>query len=131
MFSRPISLALATLLFFTALSANSQSLLWQIGRPDDNAKEFALAPDRFAAFTADPFFIIGRSKDSLDWPFCHPGPDDSWAGNRSHTNTILFAVSDRPAAGSCLLHIRTVDVGLRDIQLLVHVNGRAFTNKIP
>ena len=68
-------------------------VLWQIGKADRAASEFALAPDAFARFpyefAFDPIFIVGRSDARSHWPFVHPGPVDIWTGSRKHTRSRL------------------------------------------
>ena len=50
-----------------ALSAASHSLLWEIGKPDNNNAEFALAPNQYQTFKEDGFFVVGRSDPKRDW----------------------------------------------------------------
>ena len=84
--------------------------LWKIGTGDGRGATFALAPDGFARFEHDGFFVVGRSDPKRDWPYVHPGPDDSWAGSRRHTFTIAFGIKARPSApGTCTLEMAVVD----------------------
>ena len=71
------------LIVFAAVS----QLLWQIGTPDTNDLEFALAPADYAQFETDAFYVVGESDPKRDWPYVHPGPTDAWAGSRQHTFT--------------------------------------------
>lgn len=48
-------------------------LLWQIGKRDNNNREFALAPKGYGEFREDGFFVIGQSDAKRDWPYVHPG----------------------------------------------------------
>ena len=69
-----------------AQSAGGESrLLWQIGTADNAAAEFALAATGFTGFNRDGEFIVGKSTPRRDWPYCHPGPADLWAGGSPHT----------------------------------------------
>ncbi|HTI99683.1 MAG TPA: polysaccharide lyase family protein [Dongiaceae bacterium] len=106
--------------------------LWQLGTPDHNDAEFALAPDKYNSFTSDGFFVVGESDVAKDWPYVQPGPDDNWAGSRQHAYTVVFALKTPPAAGDCTLHVNLVDThsyGPPHLQILV--NGRAFDRTMP
>ncbi|HOH51582.1 MAG TPA: hypothetical protein PLI98_12665, partial [Candidatus Hydrogenedentes bacterium] len=56
------------------------NVLWQIGRSDNSAAEFALAPGSYGTFVMDGLFCVGISHPETDWPYVHPGPGDNWAG---------------------------------------------------
>ena len=74
--------ALASALFAATLGflfpptavAAEPALLWQIGKPDNDNREFALAPNRYNEFRDDGFFVVGKSEPQRDWPYVHPGP---------------------------------------------------------
>ncbi len=106
-------------------------LLWQIGKPDGNSSEFALAPGQGGLFVKDGLFIVGRSTEKEAWPYAHPGPDDAWAGNRQHPFSVLFGLKEVPATDSCHLLVKLVDVGPRDIQLDIKVNDHDFSVHVP
>jgi len=108
-----------------------QHLLWQIGKPDNNFGEFALAPHEFNKFEKDGFFIIGRSNEKNDWPYCHPGPDDAWAGNKQHTFSILFGIRDVVKSGNCKLKFKIIDIGNVDVKLSIRVNGQEYKSVLP
>jgi alpha-mannosidase len=100
-------------------------LLWQIGKPDNNTAEFALAPDHFGQYKDDPLFIVGASHPKRDWPYVHPGPADPWAGSREHVFTILFALKQKPDAGNCHLVVDLADTHDRSPSTLeISINGR-------
>ncbi len=100
-------------------------LLWQIGKPDNNTAEFALAPDQYGKFGGAPLFVVGASDARRDWPYVHPGPEDPWAGSRQHEFTILFAVKQKPSGGNCRLVIDLADTHDRlPAKLQIGVNGR-------
>jgi hypothetical protein len=90
-------------------AADPSRLLWQIGQPDHDDAEFALAPGDFNRFGADGVFFIGESDPKRDWPYVQPGPADAWAGGRQHTFTILFALQRVPQSGECRLQLDLVD----------------------
>ena len=108
-----------------------QHLLWQIGKPDNNISEFALASDGWKDFAKDGFFIIGRSNEKSDWPYCHPGPDDEWAGNKQHTFSILFGIRNVFKSGNCKLKFKIIDIGNVEVKLNIKVNGQDYKSTLP
>jgi alpha-mannosidase len=109
-----------------------RSLLWQIGTPDTANREFALAPGDYRKFQEDGFFVVGQSDPKQAWPYVHPGPDDSWAGTRSHTYTIVFALRAAAVSGDCGLRIALIDTQRGAPPVVdVIVNGRSFRQKLP
>jgi len=113
------------------VAAEETKLLWQIGARDNDTREFALAPGGYAGYGEDAMFFVGRCDPKQHWPYCHPGPDDSWAGGRAHTFTILFALKDK-VTGDCRLTIDLADThGRAPPKLLVKVNGHAFAHQTP
>ena len=118
---------LLTALFCCALISNSHAqLLWQIGKPDNDLREFALAPASGTSFVKDGFFIVGKSDAGKDWPYSHPGPQDSWAGSRQHTYTVVFGLENTGVGDSCTLEFRLLDVGASSVKLEISVNGHPF-----
>lgn len=100
---------------------------WSIGSPDGANAEFALAPSGYGKYQADGFFVVGRSKPVVDWPYVHPGPSDAWAGGGGHTFTILFGLRQAPAPGECRLQLALLDTHAGGPpKLEVRVNGQAF-----
>ncbi|RFM26776.1 polysaccharide lyase family protein [Deminuibacter soli] len=131
-----IAMSLVTFcLFFTAgklngYAQNQPALLWQIGTADNSSNELALAPEHYAKFTKDAFYRVGRSVAAKDWPYAQPGPDDGWAGNTTHTSSILFALRDKPLPGNYQLQVKTIDAGHSQVQLRISVNGKIFTQTL-
>ncbi len=108
----------------TSAPAQTPALLWQIGKPDNDDREFALAPNRYGEFRADGFFVVGKSDAKRDWPYVHPGPHDSWAGGRPHTFSIMFGLKSAPANGDCKLRLDFVDTQSRSApELRLTING--------
>ncbi len=109
----PLSLALATLVMFQSVRADAR-VVWQIGKADDSAAEFTLAPAQYKRFLEkdfgweDRFFHVGTSAVDKDWPYVIPGPSDKWRGTwstsgwRSHVLTVLFELESRPEKGNSL-----------------------------
>jgi hypothetical protein len=103
------SVLLAGVLASEAEPAQPATFLWEIGKPDYDDREFALAPDRYGEFREDGFFVVGKSEAQRDWPYVHPGPADAWAGGRQHTFTIVFGLKTVPAGGQFKLQFDFVD----------------------
>jgi len=101
-----VSLTLTGLLVGRAADT---ALLWEIGKPDGDNREFALAPAGFAQFREDAAFFIGESEPARDWPYAQPGPGDAWAGGRSHTFLVVFGLKDPPPAGETRLKVKLLD----------------------
>ena len=89
-------------------SAAEQTLLWEIGQRDNDTQDLALGRDKYAEFSEDPLFVVGQSDAALEWPYCHPGPQDAWAGSRPHTFTIVFGLAAVPVA-ACPLTLDFAD----------------------
>ncbi|BCM91243.1 hypothetical protein IAD21_03109 [Abditibacteriota bacterium] len=111
----PLSILLVFLLGFVGLLESSAfgvgenlKTIWQIGEADHNNAEFALVPGGYNQFSEDGFFAVGRSDSHRDWPFIHPGPDDGWAGSRTHDFHTVFSLQQVPKA-NCRLIIRLLD----------------------
>ncbi len=114
----------------SAFAADSQ-MLWQIGNPDNNNAEFALAPDGYAKFQDDAFFIVGKSDAKRDWPYVQPGPIDAWAGSRSHAFTIVFGVRGPAITGNCKLTVDLLDTQKQSPpKLRIAINGTAFGRQL-
>ncbi len=106
--------------------------LWEIGQADGGNAEFALAPDGYARFKDDAFFVVGTSESKEDWPYVQPGPSDGWAGARPHTFTVLFGLKALPAEGECRLQFDLIDTqNASPPKLRVEVNGQTFEQSLP
>lgn len=113
-------------------SVDSSAVLWEIGKADDDNAEFALAPDGYAQFEDDAFFVVGASEPKKDWPYVQPGPADGWAGARPHTFIVLFGLRTPPASGECRLLFDLIDAhSAGPPKLRVEVNGQAFEQSLP
>ena len=122
---------LALLTTFSTFGADSQ-VLWQIGKPDQNNAEFALAPGGYAQFKDDAFYVIGQSDAKRDWPYVQPGPMDSWAGSRPHTFSIVFGVHRPGTAGTCKLKFDLIDTQKASPpKLHIEINGQPFDKRLP
>ena len=115
-----------------ASGRQARNLLWQIGTQDKDDREFVLAPGGYGKFHEDGFFVVGQSDPKRDWPYVHPGPEDSWAGSRRHTFTIVFGLRTAPAGGDCRLLFSLVDTHRNAPPVLdIEVNSNSFQRKLP
>jgi len=128
----PVVLLCLVLPWTSARAASGTRSLWQIGQPDTNSAEFALAPKGHGKFHDDGFFVVGRSDAKRDWPYVHPGPADDWAGGRQHTFKIVFGMKEAVAHGDCKLQVALLDThGRTPPELRIEVNGREFKKTLP
>lgn len=102
--NRPVFIFIAaalTTVIFSGHTAVGETLttLWEIGRPDNDIREFALAPDGYNGFADDAFFVAGKSDPRTAWPYIQPGPKDAWAGGKQHTFTVVFGLGAVPDGG--------------------------------
>ena len=115
----------------TCLASETRTL-WQIGAPDRNNAEFALAPKGYNHFAEDGFFVVGQSEAKTAWPYVNPGPTDAWAGSRPHTFSILFGVKGAVSEGTCRLVLDMIDTHYHAVPTLrIEVNGQAFERTLP
>ena len=117
-------------------AAENNQLLWQIGKADNHTAEFALGPDRSnqysTSFPHDVLFVAGQSDPKQDWSYIQPGPADAWAGSRSHTFTVLFALEAASVAGGCKLMLDLVDThSSRPPKLQIKINDESFVRELP
>ena len=111
-------------LWLTWLASAHAAPLWQVGQPDQNNAEFALAPNRYGEFQNDGFFAVGQSDPERDWPYVHPGPVDGWGGSRPHTFTVMFGLKAAPPDGGCTLRLDLLDTQSQaPPELAITLNG--------
>ncbi|MDF8264773.1 hypothetical protein [Luteipulveratus flavus] len=71
-----------------------------VGRFDGRGRELALSPGGFvryqSVFPADVDFTHGRDRADVAWSYLQPGPDDAWAGRRSHRFRLRFRLDTPP-----------------------------------
>jgi hypothetical protein len=120
----------------SGLAAGENTLLWQIGKADNNTAEFALGPDRSnqysTAFPNDALFVTGQSDPKKDWPYIHPGPADVWAGGKSHTFTIMFGLKMTSTEGKGRIVLDFVDThSARPPKMEVKINDISFVRELP
>ncbi|MEO6288953.1 MAG: polysaccharide lyase family protein, partial [Ginsengibacter sp.] len=120
-----------------AQKKSSQHILWQIGKADKSALEFALSPNGFKNFVGkdfgyeDKYFLVGYSKEKNDFPYVIPGPADTWGGTwptagwRTNQVNILFGLGDTPANGEYKLIFKVLDYAKKFSPLIkVSINGQ-------
>jgi len=115
--------------------AQELKTLFSIGLPDEDFVEFALAPDQYDQYRADPLFLVGRSDPSLEWPYVLPGPNDQWAGGHEHTASLVFELERREATGGrqgAKLMVDFVDMhGSGPPMLEIDINGIRYREQLP
>ena len=110
----------------------TMKLIWEIGKSDNQTREFALGPDRYNDFSEDAFFVVGRSDAKTDWPYVQPGPSDAWAGGREHTFTILFGLQEKIPEGMLQLCVDLINTHhSAPPELTVDLNGYSFSMQVP
>ncbi|HJY21989.1 MAG TPA: polysaccharide lyase family protein, partial [Hanamia sp.] len=111
--------------------------IWNVGKADNSATEFALSPDGFKNFVGsdfgyeDKYYLVGYSKEKNDFPYVLPGPVDTWGGTwptagwRTSQVNILFGVKDVPVKGDYKLVIRLLDYAKKFLPMLkVSINNQ-------
>ena len=118
--------------------------LWQIGKADHSAAEFALAQNGYKQFlqgfgSPDHAFYIGLSDSATNWPCVLPGPLDAWAGggqdgswDQMNTLPIGFVLEAVPTQGQCRLVVELCDASTNNPpRLRVDVNKMSYETEIP
>ena len=129
-----ICLSASLLAGFTCACAQEQATVFQIGKPDGDYAEFAIAGDFDAynrQFPHDVDFVVGQSDAKRDWPFIHPGPTDGWAGGRSHAFKITFALPAVAAGYYCLVLDFVSTHGAVPPRLTMDINGTQLSRTLP
>ena len=134
----------AVLAGFLGGAAVQAEPLWQIGKADHSAAEFALAQNDYTQFlqrfgSPDHAFYVGLSDPARDWPCVLPGPLDEWAGSgqggrwdQMNTLPIGFVLEACPSEGTCTLVVDICDASAQQApSLRVTVNGAIREVGIP
>ena len=119
-----------------AWPADGNTLLWQIGKADNDTSEFALGPDRSnqysTSFPNDALFVAGQSDPKQDWPYIQPGPADIWAGGKSHSFTILFGLKKTSTEGKGQIVLDFVDThSALPPKMEIKINDISFIRELP
>ncbi len=141
------TIQLLTILLWAGMLFSCQpknETIWQIGKADNSASEFALYPDQYKQFLdhdfgwEDKFFLIDYSGVKEDWPYILPGPSDQWGGTwgtagwRSHTLTILFGLEKLSDGKGWKLVIDLAGHSRKDPPVLkATINGKSWKFDLP
>lgn len=120
-----------------------QKVLFEIGKQDNSAAEFALYPDRYEAFLAKfsgvkPFYV-GYSTAERHWPYALPGPLDGWGGggywagyHPRHFPVIYFNVEKAKAKkGDCTFSLFLTGVNKKkETKVRIEINGHRIEKDI-
>lgn len=130
-------------LFGCVVRCFAQETIWKIGKANNSARKFALAPDKFRDFVKhdfgyeDKFFLIGYSKAENNFPYVLPGPADTWGGTwptsgwRTNEINILFGIENVPANGTYSLLIKLADYAKKFLPLIkVVINDQEQTMQL-
>lgn len=131
------------LLLFNAIALQAANkVLFEIGKKDGSAAEFALYPDRYKSFLAgfggEKAFYVGYSTADKYWPYVLPGPLDDWAGggywagyHPRHFPSIYFNLEGKSASGENVLSFFFVGANQTSpIKIRVEINGHRFEESI-
>ena len=135
--TKKILTAALTCLMAGSIMPVAGETIWEIGKADGRADEFALAPDGFKNFIAndfgyeDKYFLVNWSSEKSDFPYVLPGPADTWGGTwptagwRTHQVNVLFGLKEDPADSGYKLVIDLADFSKRFFPLVkVSINSQ-------
>jgi alpha-mannosidase len=115
-------------------AAAPSGTVFQIGVPDGNYQEFALAGNFQAylqTFPKDVDFVVGQSDAKRDWPWIQPGPTDAWASSRPHAFKITFDLpSVVPGYYRLVLDFVDTHAGSPPV-FTISINGTPITVRLP
>lgn len=130
------------LLFLSVNVQAANKVLFEIGKQDNSAAEFALYPDNYTRFLAnfggEKSFYVGHSTVGKHWPYVLPGPLDSWAGggywagfHPRHFPSIYFNLDKTDGEGECFLSFFFVGAYKSSpVKMRIEVNGHRFEKEI-
>jgi predicted alpha-1,2-mannosidase len=122
---------------------SQNKVLFEIGRQDGSAAEFALYPDRYedflSKFSGEKSYYAGYSTPEKHWPYVLPGPLDRWAGggywagyHPRHFPSVFFPVEQTTTQGTCVLSLYFVGVhaGDKPVTIRMEINGHRFEESL-
>lgn len=131
------------LLFLVIGAGNSKAdnVLFEIGKRDHSAAEFALYPngyqDFLANFGGDKSFYVGYSCAEKHWPYVLPGPLDGWAGGGywagfypRHFPRICFQLERTTWKGECCFTLFFTGANHRVGQIRIEINGHRIEREL-
>lgn len=117
-----------------SIGAQQNQVVFQIGVPDSDYREFAIAgnwAEYIKQFPHDADFVAGRSDPKQDWPYILPGPADAWAGRHNHTFKIHFQIPQL-SSGYYRLVIDFVSTqAAAPPRLVIDINGEKIQRRLP
>ena len=135
--------------FFTiacllALANGTQAgnTLFEIGRKDGKAAEFALSPNHYKNFLIDftgvKHYAVGYSQPHTNWPYVLPGPKDSWGGggywagfHPRHFPIIDFQLDKVKTGGTCRLALHFCGASAAENPVLrIEINGHRMEKQL-
>jgi alpha-mannosidase len=125
-----IIIAAVGLLLSAGSALAQEPPLVELGQASGGSAAFALAPAGWRDFLRDAVFIVGQSAAAADWPYVHPGPDDSWAGRRQHIYRIVVDLASVPPAVDGELAVEMLDThSNQPPEIEFGVNGTAISRE--
>lgn len=122
-------------------SAENQTL-FEIGKKDHSASEFALSPNQYqgflAQFTGEKSYYVGYSTAKKHWPYALPGPLDQWGGggywagyHPRHFPSIYFNLDKTARKGEAVLTFSFVGVNKEHpSRMRIEINGHRFEEEL-
>ena len=106
-------LAVLAALLWGSLSATPYRPVWEIGRKDGSAAEFALYDGAYSDLLgrfpgAAAAYDVGRSTPG-EIPYILPGPQDGWAGNGNGSLLIRFGADAQASRAEMRLTLYLVE----------------------
>ena len=128
----------AFLFLVTEVQGQSQTFspVWEIGKKDNSASEFALYRDSYTVYPqlfreGVAIYAIGKSNEK-DIPYFIPGREDAWAGNISGKLMIRFGVDQYLPDAILKLKINLVETHPTSSPLLkISLNDFSIEKKTP
>lgn len=130
------------LFLFSFGAYGGNKVLFEIGKQDNSAAEFALYPDSYNSFLSnfggEKSFYVGYSTADKHWPYVLPGPLDSWAGggywagyHPRHFPAIYFNLDKTVKKGECILtFFLTGAHNSNPIKIRIEINGHRFEQEL-
>ena len=120
----------------------AENVLFEIGKKDNSAAEFALSPDKYKNFLIDfsgvKHFAVGYSKPLKSWPYVLPGPKDGWGGggywsgyHPRHFPIINFMISQVKTDGTSRLELFFVGADEKESPVMrIEINGHRIEKRL-
>lgn len=120
----------------------AENILFEIGKKDNSAEEFALSPDKYKNFLIDfsgvKHFAVGYSTSLKNWPYVLPGPKDGWGGggywsgyHPRHFPIINFMLSQVKTEGTGRLELFFVGVNEKEPPVIrIEINGHRIEKRL-